>query len=116
MILVANRIYVAPQHTAVFEQLLETRAGLVDGMPGFLSIQLLRPTKVGEPYLTQTYWASRDDFEAWLRSEAFVRGHARMDELPKDIFPKHSQVEIHEVFHTSRGAAAPGVDDTADAR
>ncbi len=116
MILVANRIFVAPEHTQTFERMLETRAALVDGMPGFLGIQLLRPTKEGEPYLTQTFWATRDDFEAWLRSEAFVRGHARMDELPKDIFPKHSQVEIHEVFHNSRGEAAPVGDATADAR
>jgi len=117
MILVANRIYVAPQHSAAFEELLATRAALVDDMPGFLGIQLLRPTKAGEPYLTQTFWASRDDFEAWLRSEAFVRGHARMDALPKDTFPKHAQVEIHEVFHRAGSAATPaGLADTADAR
>lgn len=117
MILVANRIWVAAEHTASFERLLATRAALVDAMPGFCGIQLLRPTKAGEPYLTQTFWASRDAFEAWLRSEAFVRGHARMEELPKDTFPRHAQVEIHEVFHTSGSAASPaGTDAAADAR
>ena len=116
MILVANRIFVAPHHREVFERLLETRAGLVDGMPGFLGIQLLRPTKADDPYLTQTFWATRDDFESWLRSEAFVKGHARMDDLPKDTFPKHSQVEIHEVFHTSGAVGAPAYDAAADVR
>ncbi|MDX2170930.1 MAG: antibiotic biosynthesis monooxygenase [Deltaproteobacteria bacterium] len=116
MILVANRIYVAEQHRDTFERLLETRAGLVDGMPGFLGIQLLRPTKAGEPYLTQTFWSSRDDFESWLRSEAFVKGHARMEDLPKDIFPRHSQVEVHEVFHRVGNGSTPTVDAVANAR
>ena len=116
MILVANRITVAPEHAAAFEAMLESRASLVDGMAGFLGIQLLRPTKPGEPYLTQTFWASRDDFEAWLRSEAFVRGHAHMEELPKGTFTHPSQVEIHEVFRTSRGLADSGDADTADVR
>ncbi|MEO8604057.1 MAG: antibiotic biosynthesis monooxygenase [bacterium] len=116
MILVANRITVAVEHATAFETMLETRASLVDGMPGFLGIQLLRPTKPGEPYLTQTFWAARDDFEAWLRSDAFVRGHARIHELPKGTFTSHTQVEIHEVFHTAPATRAPRLGNAADAR
>jgi heme-degrading monooxygenase HmoA len=116
MILVANRIRVAAQHSGAFEAMLATRAALVDGMPGFLGIQLLRPTKPDEPYLTQTFWATRDDFEAWLRSDAFVKGHARMDALPRDTFPAHSQVEIHEVFHTAPDSMSPRVEPATDVR
>ena len=49
MILVANRIFVSPEHTDVFEDMLATRVALVDTMRGFIAIQLLRPTKAGEP-------------------------------------------------------------------
>jgi len=116
MILVANRIRVAAPHASAFEAMLATRAALVDGMPGFLGIQLLRPTKDGEPYLTQTFWATRDHFEAWLRSDEFAKGHARMGALPTDTFRSHSRAEIHEVFHTAPATMSPRVDHASDVR
>ena len=36
MITAMNRIYVVPEYAEQFEQRFRTRAGLVDGMPGFL--------------------------------------------------------------------------------
>ena len=37
MITVANRIYVKPEYAEAFEAAFRDRAGLVDGMPGFVS-------------------------------------------------------------------------------
>lgn len=110
MILVANRIFVAPAHADAFETMLETRASLVDRMPGFVAIQLLRPTKADEPYLTLTLWESREAFEAWLASEEFLRGHARMHTLPPGTFTHSTHLEIHEVFHSSRWPGLPTLD------
>ena len=43
MITVANRIYVKPEYGEAFEARFRDRAGLVDGMPGFVSNMVLRP-------------------------------------------------------------------------
>lgn len=97
MITVANRIFVASEYGQVFEERFRTRAGLVDDMPGFISNQLLRPVNEGDPYVVLTFWESRSHFEAWVNSEAFVKGHARSGTLPKAAFTAPNQLEIHEV-------------------
>ena len=51
MITVANRIYVTPEYAEAFEERFRQRAGLVDGMPGFISNQVLRPVNDGDPYV-----------------------------------------------------------------
>lgn len=99
MILVANRIFVADEHRDAFESMLETRVALVDAMPGFVAIQLLRPTAMGQPYVILTQWGSRASFEAWTHSDEFKRGHARIGTLPKGTFTQTAHLEIHEVFH-----------------
>ena len=49
MITVANRIYVASEYQDEFEERFRNRARLVDGMPGFISNQVLRPVNDGDP-------------------------------------------------------------------
>lgn len=97
MITVANRIFVAPEYAGAFEERFRSRAGLVDGMPGFVSNQVLRPTSPGDPYVVLTLWESRAHFEAWTNSEAFLKGHARSGTLPKAAFTGPNTLEIHEV-------------------
>lgn len=101
MIAVANRIFVAPAFAEAFEERFRTRAGLVDGMPGFLSNQVLRPVNEGDPYVVLTFWESREAFEAWIRSEAFQQGHARSGTLPKEAFSGPNKLELHEVIQDS---------------
>lgn len=101
MITVANRIYVNPDHADHFEDNFRNRAGLVDKMPGFLSNQLLRPVKAGDPYIVLTLWNSRADFDAWVGSDAFKQGHARSGSLPKEAFTQPSYVELHEIIQDS---------------
>ena len=64
MITVANRIYVSPEYQDVFEERFRNRARLVDGMPGFISNQVLRPVNDNDPYIVFTLWESREDFES----------------------------------------------------
>ena len=77
MITVANRIYVSPEYQDEFEERFRNRARLVDGMPGFISNQVLRPVNDGDPYIVFTLWESRKDFENWVESEEFRKGHAQ---------------------------------------
>ncbi|MCZ6679645.1 MAG: antibiotic biosynthesis monooxygenase [Candidatus Poribacteria bacterium] len=98
MITVANRIFVAPEYTEAFEERFQNRAKLVDGMPGFISNQVLRPVNAGDPYIVFTLWESRKHFEAWVNSEEFAKGHAQSGTLPKEAFSGPNKLELHEVF------------------
>lgn len=98
MILVANRIFIAPAHAEAFEHLFASRARLVDHMPGFIANQVLKPTSKGHPYVIQTLWETRDHFVAWTKSEEFTVGHARTETLPKDAFTAPTTLEVYEVF------------------
>jgi heme-degrading monooxygenase HmoA len=108
MITVANRIYVRPEYADAFEARFRERAGLVDGMPGFVSNMVLRPVTEGEPYVVFTTWESRADFLNWVRSDAFAKGHAQSGTLPRDAFAGPNVLELHEVVQdSSRPALEP---------
>lgn len=101
MITVMNRIFVAEEYADAFEGRFQERAGLVDGMPGFISNQVLRPVNPGDPYIVLTFWESREQFEAWTRSDAFMKGHARSGTLPKEAFTGSNKLEVHQVIQDS---------------
>lgn len=101
MITVANRIYVKQEYADAFEKRFRERAGLVDKMPGFISNQVLRPVNDDDPYVVFTVWNSRQDFLNWVRSDAFVKGHAQSGTLPKEAFSKANVLEMHEVLQDS---------------
>jgi len=98
MITVANRVYVTNEYRAEFEERFRSRAKLVDGMPGFISNQVLRPVNEDDPYIVLTLWESRKYFEAWVKSDEFVKGHARSGSLPAEAFSQPNHLELHEVF------------------
>lgn len=101
MITVMNRIFVSPDFADQFEENFRKRAGLVDGMKGFVSNQVLRPVNDKDPYIVFTVWQSRADFDAWVRSDEFVKGHARSSTLPKEAFFASNKIEIHEIIQDS---------------
>jgi heme-degrading monooxygenase HmoA len=101
MIAVANRIFVHPDYADQFEDNFHKRAGMVDRMPGFISNQVLRPVNDGDPYIVFTLWQTREHFEAWIASDAFVQGHARSGSLPKEAFTGPNKLEMHEVIQDS---------------
>ena len=98
MIVTSNRIPVNPEHADAFEESFKKRAGQVDNMDGFISFQLLRPTKDGNPYIVMTTWESQAHFEGWTNSEEFKQGHAKSSSLPKEAFLGRPTIEIHEVI------------------
>jgi heme-degrading monooxygenase HmoA len=98
MIIVCNRIPVNPEHAAAFEERFANRASLVDGMPGFISYQLLRPKSQGDPYIVMTFWESEAHFQAWTESPSFREGHARSGTLPPQTFAGHPRLEIFDVI------------------
>ena len=101
MIITYNRIPVNPEHAAAFEDRFANRANLVDGMPGFISYQLLRPKTEGDPYVVMTFWESEEHFKAWTESPSFKEGHARSGSLPPQTFMGHPKLEIFEVIQST---------------
>ncbi len=59
------------------EQRFAGRAGSVESSPGFERFELLRPVEGTADYLVYTRWASRADYEGWLGSQDFERGHGQ---------------------------------------
>lgn len=98
MFVVMNRIPVNPDYTEQFEERFTNRAREVDKMPGFVRNQVLRPATPDKPYVVMTFWASQADFENWVNSDAFKKGHARSGSLPKEAFLGHSELESFEVI------------------
>lgn len=102
MMTVANRMYVNPVFSEAFEARFRDRAGLVDAVPGFLFNQVLRPTKVGDPYIVLSLWESVEHFQAWVGSDTFKEGHAQSGGLPMAAFDQKNALEIHQVIQDSR--------------
>lgn len=98
MFVVMNRIPVSPEFQEAFEERFRSRAREVDRMPGFVRNWVLRPVDPENPYVVVTVWESREAFEAWTRSEAFQRGHARSGTLPREAFRGVSKLERYELI------------------
>ena len=98
MFVVMNRIPVNPEYTEQFEERFTNRAREVDKMPGFVRNQVLRPANADDPYIVLTVWQSKEDFEAWVNSEAFQRGHSKSGTLPREAFLGHGKLESFEVI------------------
>lgn len=101
MFVVCNRIPVNPEHNQAFEERFADRAGLVDGMAGFISFQILRPTNPDDPYIVMTFWETEEHFTTWTESEAFKAGHAQSGTLPPDTFLGRPKIEKFEVIQST---------------
>ena len=94
MIVVMNRIPVAEGREADFEQTFEGRDRAVDLMTGFVDLQVLRPAE-GRTYVVMTRWKSREDFDRWTQSEAFIAAHRKQS---PGLAESRPTLEIYEVF------------------
>jgi heme-degrading monooxygenase HmoA len=65
-----NAISVPPQAAGELEKRFAARAHSVDGSPGFLGFQLLRPTAGEDRYFVVTQWADEESFLAWRDGSA----------------------------------------------
>lgn len=102
MIVVSNRIQVSKGQEGAFEQRFQGRARLVETMPGFVRLEILRPVK-SDYYVVLTYWESAKDFEVWTESPQFREAHSQRP--PKEMFAGPNVFEMHEIVqHVERKA------------
>jgi heme-degrading monooxygenase HmoA len=98
---VINAITVPDEGRQTFEERFAARAGEVGKSKGFEAFELLRPANegAGDRYFVYTRWARKEDFEAWMESQAFQRGHAASaGEAPKKPVGTGSEVLAYEVI------------------
>ncbi|PYE20029.1 heme-degrading monooxygenase HmoA [Williamsia limnetica] len=65
-----NAISVPEGSGPELEKRFAHRAHSVDGSPGFLGFQLLRPVKGDDRYFVVTQWESEEAFQAWAAGPA----------------------------------------------
>jgi heme oxygenase (mycobilin-producing) len=71
------------------------RAGLVENMPGFVRLEVLRPIK-SDYYNVVTHWENVGAFEKWTESPEFKEAHKKRP--PSEIFSGPNVFEMHEVI------------------
>ena len=65
-----NAISVPADSHEELEKRFAHRAHTVDGSPGFLGFQLLRPVKGEDRYFVVTHWEDEESFAAWRDGDA----------------------------------------------
>ena len=93
MIVVMNRITVAEGREEDFETTAASRDRAVDQMHGFIDMHVLRPAE-GRTYVVMTRWVSREAFEQWTQSEAFLAAHRKQS---PGLASGRPTLEIYEV-------------------
>jgi len=98
MFIAMNRFMVVRGAEADFETVWTTRDSHLAGVSGFISFHLLRgPEREDHTlYASHTEWASRADFEAWTRSEAFRLAHRNAGDN-RPMYLGHPEFEGFEV-------------------
>jgi heme-degrading monooxygenase HmoA len=89
-----NRFSVNPERGAEFEAHWRKRETFLHQIPGFVRFALLRGDEPGV-YISHSTWASREAFEAWTRSEAFVKAH-RQARTPEGVLVGPPRIECFE--------------------
>ena len=102
MFVVSNRVFVAPDFAAQFEERFRKRAGQIDRQAGFVSLNILRPASEGAPYVVQTVWEDQRAFKAWIGSEDFKLAHS--NPMPKEAFKADGALEQHEIIISAQRA------------
>lgn len=102
MFVFISHLTVPPDDCVAVESHFRNRSRLVDGFPGFLYLQLLRPQSGDATHTFLTAWESREAFKRYMASEEHATSHSRE---PAAIMARTSvRHEAFEVLMDSRSA------------
>jgi heme-degrading monooxygenase HmoA len=80
---VSSEVHIADAGTGTLERAFQDRLGAVDGWPGCRRLEVWRDLTRAGVYLMVSWWDSREDFSAYMRSDAHRRSHERIPEEPR---------------------------------
>jgi heme-degrading monooxygenase HmoA len=83
------------------ERRFAARLGAVEGSPGFLGFELLRPVAGEKRYFVYTRWADEESFQAWASGPARA---AHSGERAKPVGTGSSLLEFEVVQQAGPGA------------
>ena len=95
-----NTIHCKEHYRERFECLFCSRARMIDEMPGFIGMNVLKCKAEGEPYLVVSYWESESYFDAWVGSPQFYEGHKRAFADLKAYKERGEEPPMHSDFKT----------------
>lgn len=102
MFVFISHLTVPGEDHQALERHFRERSRLVDGFPGFLYLQLLRPQGGEATHTFVTAWESRDAFRSYMRSAEHAVPHSRE---PAEIMDRtRVRHEAYEVLMDSRQA------------
>lgn len=100
MFVFISHLTVPEADRAELERHFRERSRLVDGFPGFLYLQLLRPQGGDATHTFLTAWESREAFRRYMRSAEHALSHSRE---PGEIMARTTvRHEAFEVLMDSR--------------
>ena len=108
MFIAMNRFKVKKGSEEAFEEVWNSRESYLDKVPGFVEFHLLKGPEAEDHtlYSSHTVWASKPAFEAWTKSEAFRRAHARAgnNSTAGSLYLEHPKFEGFEVRQTVKAS------------
>jgi len=107
MFIAMNRFKVKKGAERDFEQVWLSRETHLEEVPGFLEFDLLKGPEREDYvlYASHSLWRSEKDFEAWTKSDAFRKAHARAGE-GKPLYLGHPEFEGFTTLQKVRAKAA----------
>jgi heme-degrading monooxygenase HmoA len=108
MFIAMNRFQINAGREADFEERWRGRDSYLNEVPGFVAFSLLRNPQQNDDntteYISHSTWRSREDFDAWTKSEAFTRGHAQGS--VQGVIAGHPVVSLYEaILHQAKAPA-----------
>ena len=95
MFVFISHLTVPVEDQADLERHFRARSGLVDGFPGFLYLQLLRPQAGTATHAFLTAWEDREAFARYMRSREHAVSHAREPgEIMERTAVRHDAYEV----------------------
>ncbi|MBS1705578.1 MAG: antibiotic biosynthesis monooxygenase [Armatimonadetes bacterium] len=95
-----NTIVCQPHYVERFECLFCSRARMIDKMPGFLGMNVLKCQDPVEPYLVVSFWETEQHFHAWVGSAEFHEGHKRAFADLREYKERGEQPPMSSTFKT----------------
>ena len=99
-----NAISVPEAAGPELEKRFAARAGAVEGSPGFLGFQLLRPTAGESRYFVVTQWADEESFAAWRDGQGRAAHAETPGEAPRKPVATGADLLEFEVVLDVRGS------------
>lgn len=109
MIVVMNRLLLDASQAGGMLERLATGNGELEGTAGFVEFRLLAPAEPEGAHIVMTVWESREDFEAWTKSDAFRRAHGDRAAMGGALRGR-PVLESYEVVATRRANGASGAE------